>query len=154
MDVFVDSDWAGDRVTRRSTSGGVVSWAGGVLKTWSKRQSCTATSSGEAELHSLAKGMAEALGIRSVAADLGWEVKLRIWTDSSAAKSIASRTGIGRTRHIDVSYLWVQEIARMNFTRLKKIDGRDNVSDVLTKPKGAIDLQNLLGKVNIKIVQT
>ena len=33
-----DSDWAGDKVDRKSTSGGVLSWGGHVIKTWSSTQ--------------------------------------------------------------------------------------------------------------------
>ena len=48
IDMFVVSDWAGDGTSRRSTSGGLISWGGGCLNSWSTRQSCIATSSGEA----------------------------------------------------------------------------------------------------------
>ena len=107
IDVYSDSDWAGCLRTRRSTSGGVVAVAGGCLKSWSNMQATTATSSGEAEYYALVKGAAEALGMRSLAKDLGWDFELRIWVDLSAAKSIASRTGIGKMRHMEVKYLWI-----------------------------------------------
>ena len=57
IDVHVDSDWAGERYSRKSNSGGLIAWAGGLLKSWSKRQSTIATSSGEAELYAMAKGV-------------------------------------------------------------------------------------------------
>ena len=47
--VYVDSDWAGCKVTRKSTSGGAVTWGGGLLKSWSTTQGTVALSSGEAE---------------------------------------------------------------------------------------------------------
>jgi hypothetical protein len=37
MVAWTDSDWAGCRVSRRSTSGGLLSVAGGVIKSWSNR---------------------------------------------------------------------------------------------------------------------
>ena len=33
----------------------------------------------------------------------------RIWTDSNAAKAIASRRGLGKTKHIELKYLRLQE---------------------------------------------
>ena len=48
--VLVDSDWAGCRTTRKSTSGGVIKLGAHVLTSWSKTQATVATSSGEAEL--------------------------------------------------------------------------------------------------------
>ena len=49
MVAWTDSDWAGCRVSRRSTSGGVLSVAGGVIKSWSNRQGSVTLSSAEAE---------------------------------------------------------------------------------------------------------
>ena len=54
-----DTDWAGCRTTRRSTSGGVITWGGCVIKSWSTTQAVVALSSGEAELYGLVKGSSE-----------------------------------------------------------------------------------------------
>ena len=48
--VLVDSDWAGNTETRKSTSGGVLKVGKHVIRTWSSTQTTVATSSGEAEL--------------------------------------------------------------------------------------------------------
>ena len=47
-----------------------------------------------------------------MARDLGIELKGRIYTDSSAAKGIASRRGLGKTRHIAAHNFSVQEKVR------------------------------------------
>ena len=54
-DAFADSDWAGDKRTLKSTSGGVIMWGTHVLKSWSTTQSTLALASGEAELYALTK---------------------------------------------------------------------------------------------------
>ena len=41
-------------------------------------------------------GCAEGLGLQALAEDLGWKVTVRIWTDSSAAKAVAKKTGAGK----------------------------------------------------------
>jgi hypothetical protein len=145
IDVYSDSDWAGCLKTRKSTSGGVMSISGGGVKSWSSTQATIATSSGEAEYYALVKSAAEALGLKSLAKDLGWEFRIRIWVDSTAAKSIASRTGIGRVRHMEVKYLWIQEALKGKKFELRKIDGKQNPADILTKPKSAVEMESMLG---------
>ena len=58
---------------------------------------------------------------------------IHLFTDAEAAKGIASRTGLGKTRHIDVHYLWVQERVRDGSIRLHKVRGTDNPADLMTK---------------------
>ena len=151
IDAYSDSDWAGDKLTRRSTSGGMVCWGRSVLKSWSTRQTVVARSSGEAEFYALSKSASEALGVRSIAQDFGWDLSLIISLDSSAAKAMASRVGLGKTRHIDVCYLWIQDLTKKSWVKLRKIPGDKNPSDVLTKPKTGKETQELLDCVSLSL---
>ena len=99
---YTDSDWAGCRVTGKSTSGGALMIGSHFIKGWSRTQSNVTTSSAEAELIVLVKGSAELLGVRSMLADLGCETSGVIYADSSAALAIAKRKGAGKLRHINV----------------------------------------------------
>ena len=64
--------------------------------------------------------------------------------DSSAAKAMASRNGVGKVRHLEVRYLWVQDaLNRKRFT-LKKVAGKFNPADVLTKPLAQVVMQAVL----------
>ena len=57
-------------------------------------------------------GASRALGMRTVAKELGIDVEdmvVEMATDSSGAKSFASRRGAGRIRHIEVKWLWLQQ---------------------------------------------
>ena len=71
--------------------------------------------------------------------------------DSSAAKSMVSRTGLGKTRHIQVEYLWSQDIMREKFVEVKKILGTEKPADVLTKPLTKADIAYLLDKVCVSM---
>ena len=54
-------------------------------------------SSGEAELYGVVKGATEALGLRSLAQDLGiGTLEIHLHADSSAAIGICNRSGIGK----------------------------------------------------------
>ena len=100
-----------------------------------------ALSSGEAEYYGLVKGASQAMGLRSLAADMGIDLSIRIKTDSSAAKGIASRNGLGKVRHVEVAQLWVQEKVRLGEITLEKVEGKDNLADALTKHLGRDDLE-------------
>ena len=133
IDCWVDTDWAGCTRTRRSTSGGGIQWGGHALKTWSTTQATISLSSAEAEYYGLVKGACQLMGIVALMKDFGITVMGRIHIDSSAAKGIASRTGLGKVRHIAVHLLWVQERLRNKDFELLKCKGTDNPADLLTK---------------------
>ena len=61
VNVFTDSDWAGQATTCKSTSGGVVQWGNATLTAWSRTQQTVSLSSVEAELYALTTGVAEGL---------------------------------------------------------------------------------------------
>ena len=64
--------------------------------------------------------------------------------DSSAAKSIASRTGLGKLRHLEIKCLWLQEAVRRKKIVLSKVRGDINPADVPTTPKSLDDMRQLL----------
>ena len=93
---YVDSNFVGCFRTRKSTSGGVVCWGSGVIKSWSKTQATIALSSGEAELAVVVKDAAEGLGLKAVLADFGVDVDLHMFSDATAAIGMVRREGLGR----------------------------------------------------------
>ena len=76
--------------------------------------------------------------------DMGWDAKIRLLVDSSAAKPIAPRTGLGKLRHLEIKFLWLQEVVRRKKVVLSKVRGDINPADVLTKPKSLDDMKQLL----------
>ena len=67
---YSDSDWAGDKSDRKSTSGFVFLFAGGALSWKSKKQTVVARSTAEAEIVALDLAAREALWYRKLAAEL------------------------------------------------------------------------------------
>ena len=134
LKVFTDSDWAGCTKSRKSTSAGVIMSGSHTLKFWSKTQQTLALSSGEAELMALVKGSCEAIGAQSFMEDLGHRPEeIGIYCDATAAIGMVQRAGIGRTRHIDVGMLWVQQKAWQERLKYGKVLGTLNCADALTK---------------------
>ena len=133
IDVYVDTDYAGCRRTRKSTSGGIVLHGKHMIKGWASIQTVVALSSGEAEYYGVVRGACESIGIRSIAEDMGSNVQIVLHTDSSAAKGIASRKGIGKVKHLDTRTLWVQDKVHDLTLRIKKVPSDNNPADLLTK---------------------
>ena len=46
---------------------------------------------------------------------------------------IINRGGFGKTRHIDIGHLWIQETVAKEKLKFKKILGKDNPADLYTK---------------------
>ena len=116
------------------------------VKTWSSTQAIIALSSGEAEYYGVVKAASTGLGCKALMADLGKDVDLTVHTDAEAAKGIASRMGLGKTRHIAVHYLWVQERIRSGDFSLKKVLGTENPADLLTKYLSSSDMMKYMSK--------
>ena len=100
---YVDSDWAGCRRSRNSTSGGVLYFGESVVRGWSSTQTLIALSSGEAEYYAALKGSCAALGFQSMLVDLGMKASVALFTDSSAARGIIHRAGLGELRHLETA---------------------------------------------------
>ena len=84
-------------------------------------------------MYATLKVAAEGLGIMSVLSDLGWRMRGEVWGDASAALGIIHRKGLGKTRHIETGHLWIQEIAAKERLKFKKVLGKDNPADLVTK---------------------
>ena len=73
--------------------------------------------------------------------DMGLKMRVRVSTDASAAKGIASRRGLGKIRHIEVHQLWVQDKVAEGEIKIRKVDGKANLADLLTKHVSAEDIR-------------
>ena len=81
----------------------------------------------------MVKGASNALGIVGMLRDIGLNLAINLHTDSSAAKGIASRRGLGKVRHIELCELWLQDQVARGKIVLHKVSGADNFRDSLTK---------------------
>ena len=73
------------------------------------------------------------LNSQSLAADMGWSLKPRVFSDATAAIGISKRRGLGKIRHLHTADLWVQEQIRSERVILEKVLGADNPADIFTK---------------------
>ena len=82
---------------------------------------------------------------------MGIELDSHLSTDSSAAKGIASRRGLGKMRHVEVNQLWLQDKVAEGIIKLVKVPGTGNQADVLTKHVNAQIWGNHLDHMGYRI---
>ena len=114
------------------------------IKTWSSTQVTIALSSGESELYALTKGASQALGFVALGRDLGAYLHAVVHTDASATLGIVNRQGLGKLRHVNVQYLWLQEKVRDKTLSVIKVPGPENPADLMTKYLPAAEIEKHL----------
>ena len=82
--------------------------------------------------------------------EMGPTINIDVEADSTAAIGMCSRTGVRKTRHIQVRWLWIQDAIRDKVVRLGKVRGTDNEADVGTKDLDGPTHQRLLQKLPLK----
>ena len=153
VEAGADSDWAGCRLTRKSTSGLFVRVLGTIILFASRTQESIALSSGEAELYSVGSATAEGFFVCNFLKEVKLVGKtiLTCSADSTAGKSLASRFGTSkRTRHIDTRLLYMQELVDRGLLRLKKVPGVENLADLGTKHLDAAGILKFLSQVGLE----
>ena len=133
LDLYVDSDWAGCKETRKSTSAGCIFMGEHCVRSWSKDQDIIALSSAEAELHAASYGAMQCKGTHSVGRDMMMDMEIHIHTDASASIGVMKRLGLGKVRHIQVRDLWLQQEVKDKKLIIHKVDTRLNPADLGTK---------------------
>ena len=84
------------------------------------------------------------IGVRGISADTGIQLGIELHTGSSAAKGIATRRGLGKVKHLETRTLWVQEKVESGEMIVRKVDGNNNVADLLTKYLAGCKIQQFV----------
>ena len=153
LTVFCDSDHAGCLLTRRSTTGLAVMFGRHCVKHSSNMQSTVALSSGESEYYAATKACALGMSIQALLEDWGYPVRLEVRTDSTAAIGTASRRGLGKQRHVQTRFLWLQEKIADKRVLLNKVHTQSNIADLMTKPMTRESCEKLMSFMNQRFVE-
>ena len=121
---------------RRSVTGYLSTYAGGV-KTWnSKKQPTTALSSMEAEYMALAASTCKALWLHTLflELDLPFNNSLNIFVDNRSTISFAQNLGFhAQLKHIDIRHHFIHKNITSNKVTVSHCASEDNVTNILTK---------------------
>ena len=86
-----------------------------------------------------------------MAADFGDEIGAGVWSDASAAIAICQRSGLGKLRHIQTQFLWLQDRVSAKDLSLTKVVGIANPADMLTKNLARANLDRHLAFSSLKL---
>jgi hypothetical protein len=151
---YSDADWGGDCNDYKSTTGYLFQ-IGGTAVTWkSKKQTCVALSTAEAEYIALSSAAQEVVWMRELSADLRnpQSQPTLIWEDNQSAISIAKNPQFhGRTKHFNIKYHFIREQVSNGKICLQYYPTEDMLADLLTKgigPEKFERLRRLCGMCN------
>ena len=100
---------------------------------WCRGQAVIALSSGEAEYYSLVTLVSELCGLRSLGLDWNLDYRLAVHIDATAAIGMSARRGLGRVKHVDTVFLWIQERIDQLKIKVVKTHTTEMLADLLTK---------------------
>uniref|UniRef100_A0A5S6Q5I8 Reverse transcriptase Ty1/copia-type domain-containing protein n=1 Tax=Trichuris muris TaxID=70415 RepID=A0A5S6Q5I8_TRIMR len=134
---YVDADWAGDKLDRKSTTGYVFKLGNCTISWASHKQSTVALSSTEAEYIAASHTCRELLWLRQLLQDLSMPADgpIVIFEDNQACiKLVDSNRCNARTKHIDVCHHHVRDLRIQDIITLRYCPSSDMLADIFTKP--------------------
>ncbi len=139
---------------RRSITGYIVCLAGAPIAWRSHLQDAVADSPNVTEYIGIFDAATATLGIQNLLVEIGMDVKTPIiYEDNDGARRLAT-DGMGKkkARHIEMKYHVIQDICREGKVSIKRLPGKNQPADLLTKGTQSIKthrhLWNGVGLVN------
>ena len=74
---------------------------------------------------------------------------ITLYTDSSDARGIIHRAGLGKLRHLETGSLWLQSAVKAKKLQVRKVLGTENPADLLTKHLASADMWKHLEKLQM-----
>ncbi|CAA7059582.1 unnamed protein product [Microthlaspi erraticum] len=149
---YCDADYAADPDKRRSTTGLVFTLGGNTISWKSGLQRVVALSTTESEYMSLTEAVKEALWLKGLLKDFGYEQKsVEIHCDSQSAIALSkNNVHHERTKHIDVRYHFIREAIADGLVEVVKISTEKNPADIFTKVLAVSKFQAALNLLQVK----
>ncbi|XP_039302787.1 secreted RxLR effector protein 161-like [Solenopsis invicta] len=133
---YCDSDYAGDLVSRRSTSGYVFMLHDAPISWSSNLQRVTALSSTEAEYMSISEALKELLWLRSLLESFGLKQagKTELRVDNQAAIAMSKNLEFHkRTKHIEIRFHRIRQEQEAGNVDVTYVPSNKQVADLLSK---------------------
>lgn len=155
---YADADWGGCLNTRRSTTGYVFQTYGGVVAWKSRRQASTALSTTHAELLATTDAARQVQWLRQLLDDLGVgfpnNIPVSLYNDNSGAVLLAQHPHDHKmTKHFDIRANYLREQRADNSISVEKVSTNKNLADILTKPLGAAQHEQLSNQLGLRYRQ-
>ena len=148
---YSDSDYAGCKVDRKSTTG-TCQFLGRSLVSWSsKKQNCVALSTAEAEYIAAGACCAQLLWMKQTLRDFGCEFnKIPLLCDNESAIKLANNpVQHSRTKHIDIRHHFLRDHEAKGDIELFHVSTENQLADIFTKPLDETRFCFLRSELNI-----
>src|SRR3989337_2345880 len=148
---YLDSDWAGDCVERKSTSGGC-QFLGHSLVSWSsKKQNCVSLSSTKAEYVADPSCCAQLLWMRQTLKDYGVTCdKVPLLCDNESAIKISHNpVQHSKMKHIEIRHHFIRDYIKRGDIDIIYINTQEQLADIFTKPLDEARFCELRHELNI-----
>lgn len=150
---YTDSDFAGSRLDRKSTSG-YVSFVGGNLVTWrSKKQNVVSLSSAEAEYRALHHATTELTWLKLLLSELGFgpDKPMLLFCDNTAAIKIANNpVQHDRTKHVELDRNYIKDNLDSKNIEVPYIKRVEQLADVMTHGVASGPFHTMLSKLGMR----
>ncbi|CAD7012038.1 unnamed protein product [Ceratitis capitata] len=133
---YVDADWGGDTNDRKSYTGCAFVAAGSVFSWESKKQNLVSLSSTEAEYVALSTAAKEAVYIKKLMNETGFNntAPMVLNSDNQSAQQLVKNPIFhSRSKHIDIKYHHIRNLYRNKEIELNYICTNEMLADILTK---------------------
>ena len=133
---YSDSDFAGSKTDRKSTSG-TCQFIGSALVSWhSKKQNSVALSTAEAEYISAGSCCAQILWMKQQLSDYGILLdRIPIRCDNTSAINLSKNpVQHSRTKHIEIRHHFLRDHVLKGDCILEFVDTKNQLADIFTKP--------------------
>jgi hypothetical protein len=148
---YSDSDYAGCKVDRKSTSG-MCQFLGRSLVSWSsKKQTSVALSTAEVEYVAAGQCCAQLLWMRQTLRDFGYNLsKIPLLCDNESAIRMADNpVEHSRTKHIDIRHHFLRDHQQKGDIEVFHISTENKLADIFTKPLDEKTFCRLRSKLNV-----
>jgi hypothetical protein len=148
---YSDSDYAGCKVDRKSTSG-TCQFLGRSLVSWSsKKQNSVALSTAEAEYVAAGACCAQLLWMRLTLRDIGCKFsKVPLLCDNESAIRLANNpVNHSRTKYTDIRYHFLRDHEAKGDVALSHVSTVKQLADIFTKPLDEPRFCALRSEINI-----
>eukprot|EP00253_Pinus_taeda_P024482 PITA_24482 len=152
---FTNFDWAGDPDDRKSTAGYVFTLGSGPITWGCKKQAAISLSSAEAEYRGAVEASKEALWLRQILSEFGFEQQhpTTLWCDNQSAIQLCKDpVQHQRSKHIELHMHFIRKLIHDHVLEVQYCSTDDQVVDIFTKALTGAKFTKLRYMLGVEVV--
>jgi Reverse transcriptase (RNA-dependent DNA polymerase) len=153
LECYTDATWAADVATRKSQSGFLIYYRGGLVDWGSKLQRCVALSSCESELVAATIASTNVRWIQKLMSCLEPKensICLMRCDNQSTISIVKNPVSFAKSKHISMKYFYVRDLYGEGVVKIVYVRTDANLADLLTKALGATRFNALMDGIGLR----